>query len=539
MKFDRLLLISVLTCRGLLAAEEWVALYDRGFKFPCTTDAWTSPHTRSKRTPQGLHVVDPSTESGSGRFYRLSWGAKPEDGAVVEARLKSISCSGPWGMTLLVSDGTHEEGVTFFPDRVALVWSKLSAAFDCSDGFHTFVVRFKGADISMHADGSPLIDGKGKFTAPAVNGRNQIGFGAGASATTGEAVWQYVRFSGPRMETPEMEMPNVPGLHVEMGDTQVIVPKRHYVSMFKLADGDLVVGGRRSSDGGKTWRKAPQLHTGAYQFPDGEIVQLDFKTSRTGRDGVFRTGLCRSTDNGLTIQRETAVLTIPEATGGTGDNGKPFEGPVCDHAIVGLSDGSILAAMYGYFKTDTVLCPTFPKEWKLYKYRTFVVRSGDRGRTWDYHATVAYDPSVGLESFCEPGLLRLPSGEILCFMRTGGSGGKQTPLYLNRSSDDGKTWSKPVPIADRGVWPSACRMESGVLACTYGRPGNWLAFSLDNGHTWTGHLCFYQGGLTTSYNSVEEVAPGRLLVVYDRSAVNDDGEPMRDVVGTYFVVRRK
>ena len=268
-------------------------------------------------------------------------------------------------------------------------------------------------------------------------------------------------------------------------------------------------------------------------------MQLGFNTHATDHPGVFRADLIRSKDNGLAIQRETALLTIPDATGGTGDDGKRYDGPSCDHAIVGLSDGSILAGMYGYFKTDKVLCPTFPKEWNFYRYRTFVVYSTDRGRTWKYRATVAYDPTVGLESFCEPDLLRLPNGEILCFMRTGGSGGKHTPLYMNRSTDDGKTWSKPVPIADRGVWPCACRMKSGILVVTYGRPGNWLAFSLDNGRTWTGHFCYYEGGLTTSYNSVEEVAPGRLLVVYDRSAMNNDGNLERDIVGTYFTVKRK
>ena len=97
---------------------------------------------------------------------------------------------------------------------------------------------------------------------------------------------------------------------------------------------------------------------------------------------------------------------------------------------------------------------------------------------------MAYDPKIGLESFCEADLLTLPNGDILCFMRTGGSRGKYTPLYLSVSRDDGKSWEPPRPIADRGVWPSACRMENGVLVVTYGRPDNWLAFSLDNGETW-------------------------------------------------------
>ena len=50
-------------------------------------------------------------------------------------------------------------------------------------------------------------------------------------------------------------------------------------------------------------------------------------------------------------------------------------------------------------------CRPCPAKWKCFKYRTFVVRSTDRGRTWDYLATVAYDPGVGLESFCEADLL--------------------------------------------------------------------------------------------------------------------------------------
>ncbi len=535
---------AAILCFGLLSlvsppaeGEPWQVLFEHGFKLRGVR-SWTSNLTRAQLTAEGLRIVDPSTEPGSGRFFHFAWNAHPGQGATVEACLKAVSCSGPWGMCLLVSDGVHEEGITFFPKRVLLATSNLSAAFDCAGAFHTYTVRFRGTDISVEADGKRLIDGADKFRTAAVGGRNQVGFGAGASAQSGEAVWQRVRFRGPKVQVPLVKLPRVPGLEIELGATQVIVPNATYVSLFKLADGDMVVGGRRSSDGGKTWRSAPSFSVGAYQFPDGEIVELGFNTKRTGQEGVFQVPLARSHDNGRTIQSEAALLKIPEGTGGTGDDGKYYEGPCCDHAIVGLRDGSLLAGMYGYFKSDTVLVETFPKQWKLYKYRTWVMRSRDRGKTWDYLSTVAYDPAVGLESFCEPDLVVMPDGQILCFMRTGGSGGKHTPLYLSRSSDDGKTWSKPEPIADRGVWPNACLMRSGVLVCTYGRPGNWLAFSLDQGKTWTGHFRFYEGS-TSSYNSVEEVAPGRLLVVYDREGLTADGQQAPEVVGTYFTVQRK
>ena len=101
---------------------------------------------------------------------------------------------------------------------------------------------------------------------------------------------------------------------------------------------------------------------------------------------------------------------------------------------------------------------------------------------------------VRIEGFDEPALLTLPNGDVLCFMRSGGRyDGRYSPLYLSRSADDGRTWSVADPIADRGVWPNACRLDNGVLAVIYGRPGDWLAFSLDDGHSWIGHFCLHLG----------------------------------------------
>lgn len=123
-------------------------------------------------------------------------------------------------------------------------------------------------------------------------------------------------------------------------------------------------------------------------------------------------------------------------------------------------------------------------------------------------------------------------------MLTSGSGGKFMQLDLSRSKDDSKTWSEPEPIVDRGVWPNAWRMKCGVLGCTDGRPGNWLAFSLDDGRTWRGDFCFYDGG-TSSYNSVEEVEPDTLLVVYDGQQIDDNGNFVRGDMETRFTVRRR
>lgn len=327
-------------------------------------------------------------------------------------------------------------------------------------------------------------------------------------------------------------------LSVTIGKTIQIIPGAHYRSLFQYRNGELAVSGYHSTDGGKTWHKGPALNTGYIERRNGEILGLAFQTHRLSK-GVFETTLNRSTDGGKTFSATKVKLFIPDAVGGTGDNGKHFEGPVCDHAIVECRDGSLLAAMYGYFKNDKVLCPTMPASWKMYKYRTFVVRSTDNGQTWRYLSTCAYNPDIGLESFCEADLLSLPGGDILCFMRTGGSGGKHTPLYSCVSHDDGKTWQGLHPVADRGVWPNACRMRNGIIALTYGRPDNWLQFSLDNGKTWTRPVCFYRGQ-TSSYNSLAEVSPGKLLVVYDcKQPSAETGKAEWSVVGTFISVKKR
>lgn len=530
------LLLAALPGASADSTDGWRVFYENGFR-PVEVNTWQSSRTRSEKTEEGLRIVDATTEKDSGRLYSMPWKV-PAQGAEAQARVRCIACSAPWGVSLSVADGVHEEGVTLYPDRVELSNARVSVPFVTTDRFHTYRIRFGGTDIQVWADGQLLIDGKGKFTAPAYGARSQLSFGAGSSAATGEAIWQSVRYRGAKVtERSGFTAPKALGLAIQVGKTISILPNQTYTSLFKLADGSLVVGNRRSHDGGKHWTEGAAIHTGAYQFPDGEVVQLGFTTRGDARPGYFRSTLARFKNAAAVPVQEEALFRIPEATGGTGDNGEHFEGPCADHAIVPIHDGSLLAALYGYFKSDTVLCPTFPAEWKLYKYRTFVARSTDRGKTWQYLSTVAYDPSVGLESFCEPDLLRLPNGEILCFMRTGGSGGKYTPLYLSRSRDDGKHWSKPKPIADRGVWPNACRMHSGILACTYGRPGNWLCFSTDGGVKWQGHFCFYEGQ-TSSYNTVEEVAPDTLLVVYDRQNIGADGNAHGGMAGTYVTVKR-
>jgi Neuraminidase (sialidase) len=172
------------------------------------------------------------------------------------------------------------------------------------------------------------------------------------------------------------------------------------------------------------------------------------------------------------------------------------------------------------------------------KYRTIAVFSGDKGKTWGEPVTVAVASAEASETGpCEADLARAANGDILCAMRSDGKADqKTTPCYLCRSSDEGQTWSKPQAILDRGVWPSLCVMRNGAVVCATGRPANWLVFSTDNGHTWQGTYRF-QRGKSSQYNTVLEVAPDTILVIYDRQAAGQ-GDPPQEIVGTFFTIQK-
>lgn len=352
------------------------------------------------------------------------------------------------------------------------------------------------------------------------------------------------------------------GLGVERGETRVIIPQEEVGgiptgSVVRFSNGDIQVhakgGQRRSSDGGRTWRKVEsQFSRYACRLSDGETIQF-MRSDRHAieppspdekghREGFVKSygWLLRSADSGETEKRESVCIHMPakfKLVGGLG------------HArIVELGDGTLIAVDYATFEGDPEL--TY-ETWVtkdgivhpvlLHKSRVFAIRSTDRGKTWHYLATVAFDLGkhhrTTIGGFTESDLLLMPDDRLLCFMRTVG-GGDIRPLRMSMSNDGGQTWSYAEPVADRGVCPYACRMENGILAVIYGRPGNWLMFSVDEGHNWVGHFQFYEGPKAYdawNYCAVEEVAPNTLLAVYGRTDPND--RKTGEIAGTFFKVK--
>ena len=139
-------------------------------------------------------------------------------------------------------------------------------------------------------------------------------------------------------------------------------------------------------------------------------------------------------------------------------------------------------------------------------------------------------PQLGFEGQNESDLIRLPSGLLAAFMRTGIHGyvdrhGRENldqPLLVCWSADDGRNWSEPqrIHVAGRliaGIYPRALLTEQGVLAVLRCRPDGSVIFSPDgNGAFWSDEHIYYRPGKGPRHAGMQDMAlmaPNTILVV--------------------------
>jgi hypothetical protein len=314
-------------------------------------------------------------------------------------------------------------------------------------------------------------------------------------------------------------------------------------TLLRLGDGAIVnaysEGAREkygflSRDQGESWMRVtwPGDSACVGVLSDGTVLAVGYiRDVRQVGPGAFLYPRWVSRDHWETWEGplETPVR-IPEGRGGTGDSREPFYGPLFWRSILELPDGRLLASIYGYLEGDTVPISGMKPFPGFCKYRTMLVESTDRGASWSLVTTIAYDPAVGNESFCEPALVWLPEGELLCIMRTGYT---HDPMYMSRSRDDGRSWSEPVSTGLTGVDPRLLLLSDGLLACAYGvkeydgnRRERRIMFSGDGGHSWSHNTIVY-AGYGGSYPDAIELEPGKLLYVFDVDGFKEPGQTDR------------
>lgn len=129
----------------------------------------------------------------------------------------------------------------------------------------------------------------------------------------------------------------------------------------------------------------------------------------------------------------------------------------------------------------------------------WLFESFDQGHNWREVSVVAR-PSDELPAGAnETTINRLRDGRLYAVART------HRPLVHMWSSDEGKTWTKPVPIKlidsdikPEYVWPVCKVLHDGSLAMTYGRPGKHLILDPSGtGTQWQSHLDLHAWELDT------------------------------------------
>jgi hypothetical protein len=229
-----------------------------------------------------------------------------------------------------------------------------------------------------------------------------------------------------------------------------------------------------------------------------------------------------------------AAVTGPRHADTGWDN--PNLGAALYGGIEELDDGSLLLFGHTRFLGDR-------------SSRVVAYRSLDRAATFHYWATVAYEHNLSSPlrpiGFNEPGVVRLGNGELLCFMRTA----EYEPICVSRSRNEGRTWHPPEKVGVDGILPTPVRLDNGVLALSYGRPGVWVTFSADGGRWWSDRRCLWswhglwgEGHLPTTphytvpgYATFERsdcnarlcrIGPDRLLLVYSAPLADSGDQPI-------------
>jgi len=149
-------------------------------------------------TPDGeLHVDDPA-DKVCFFLYDIESGEK----GTVEARVKVLSQSGVTYTILMGIEGTTDAWLDLFPDRIQIEGGP-SHDIDMTE-YHILRVTKDGNDVTIYVDDEEVMKGQ----AGAVSDRtNDIVFGAGSTAGTGEHYWDYVVFTTAGAFSPG-ELPN-------------------------------------------------------------------------------------------------------------------------------------------------------------------------------------------------------------------------------------------------------------------------------------------------------------------------------------------
>jgi hypothetical protein len=234
-----------------------------------------------------------------------------------------------------------------------------------------------------------------------------------------------------------------------------------------LEAGEIAVA--RSVDGGETWSRAVSLFRGE---GEGQLHQLAGITRLSGgRLVAASTRFSFLFEGKLRWRRgtETSGVFLRQSTNGGSGWGElrkvdtaPFRSAWTRGSIVEMPDGSLLLPLAGQ-KGETYAGVGEP-------IASFIVRSTDGAKTWQYLSTIARD-SAGISDYDEPAMVSLGGARLLCVLRSHQSPRKDPPggyLHTTVSEDGGVMWGEVQKTSMWGHPANLLRLQDGRILCTFG-----------------------------------------------------------------------
>ncbi len=321
---------------------------------------------------------------------------------------------------------------------------------------------------------------------------------------------------------------------------------------------------QRSLDGGKTWPAEHDSQIAVNTLSDEDRMAFLFPTDATREkydmlrpEAVFlfnRTHLSsdslarqvcfslRSANKGRTWERVPSVIAHPQG-----------EGMLLDRqntAVLPARDGRTLLTAFHMEKRPG-------DAWD--QYGPVLMSSKDQGLTWQFVSCIAVDRSRQ-GKFGYEGLLRMPNGDLHCYLlhfhdKDESVDGLKSSICLAVSSDDGRTWSDPVPISGKGAgcwrnprgtgsiyrspWPML--LKDGRILVVFARrrlpAGIGGIISSDNGRTWSEEFVIRDDGQwwDLGYPVGCQLEDGRVFLAYYFNKADGNAQGgTRYIAGSHF-----
>ncbi len=317
----------------------------------------------------------------------------------------------------------------------------------------------------------------------------------------------------------------------------------------------------RSTDGGRTWSE-PVPTEGHNAVAVGDLTLSQQHHAWLVEPGLAVTCLLESADGGMSWgERADVLFRYPADLPLT-----PRQDDVSD-AVVALNFENCNTLQVAPDGSLITFATAVRREGDVPWWFPVLFRSTDGGFNFDYVSLpCGSDKPDSSHGYTEPALTRLPNGDLLAVSRVEYHEPMRVMMQF-RSSDDGLTWTTPeicpgvppvypvrkIPVVNEGkthlnavaVSPDLAVLPNGVVVLTYGRPGQYLAFSEDGtGSHWRDriavvpeHSLFGVNDATSAMAGVTAVSHDELLLVYD--VRNYQSEALPDPANTVFALRAR